>query len=62
MAEPTILEVFILMQRIGGPVASALATAWLEGSLNHKQRIEDAFPEFVRDYTVMHKAGHGVAG
>lgn len=62
MTEPTKLEVFRLMERIGGSFASALATAWIKADLENQRKIENAFPEFVRDYTEMYKAGHGVSG
>jgi hypothetical protein len=52
--------VFTLMSRIGGSFAKALAEAWKRADLDNQRRIRNAFPELVRDYLEMVRAGHGV--
>lgn len=49
----------LLMERIGGSFASALAKAWQHADANNSARLEKAFPELLADYGQMVDAGHG---
>jgi hypothetical protein len=44
------LAVFACMAEKGGSFARALAEAWVRADVNNKRRIEEAFPDYVRDY------------